>query len=112
MPTRHLFPLLSTLLSLITIHSPPTSDPGNPKIPSKPLIDALRDEYSVEEDIGREVMRLCGEVENEDGEEMWKVHLGRMVREVGRGMLALESVCLSSFRFRNPGLGPESEREE
>jgi hypothetical protein len=48
----------------------------------------------IAEDIGRGVMRLCGDVEDEEGEETWKVDLERMVREVGRGMLALESVCL------------------
>jgi hypothetical protein len=55
----------------------------------------------IAEDIGRGVMRLCGDVEDEEGEETWRVDLERMVREVGRGMLALESVCLSSIPFQN-----------
>lgn len=105
LPTRHLAPLLSTILALTTIHSPPPSSPPpsapttRPRVPAQPIVEALESEYGVPGDVCRGVMDLCGSLEAEGEGETWVVDLERMVAEVGKGVLQLESVRPSPCFF-------------
>lgn len=58
----------------------------------------LESEYGVQRDVSRGVMRLCGDIEDEEG--VWTANLERIVREIGKGLLAQENV---SFRFDHRG---------
>ncbi|KAJ9107957.1 hypothetical protein QFC20_003642 [Naganishia adeliensis] len=98
LPTKHLFPLLSTALQLLTIHSldplshaaqrRPTTNTR--RAPAGPIVEHLETEYSVEPDITRAVMRLCGDLQDST-DEVWTADLERIVKEVGKGLLSLES---------------------
>lgn len=58
-------------------------------------MEHLETEYSVEPDITRAVMRLCGDLQDST-DEVWTADLERIVKEVGKGLLSLESVSSPS----------------
>lgn len=92
LPTRPLGELLGTLLSLATVYAP---EPGTNRrgTPSAPILEALEGQYDVPPDVTREVMRLHGHLTTqEDDDEAWYPDVERMVREIGKALLHLESV--------------------
>ena len=101
LPLTRLLPLLSILLSLITIHtplSPPSSvllnpsesaDPQfHPIVDPVPIEKALQEEHGVDENIFHGIKLLFGRTDAK----YWVVDIRRMVVEMGKGMLLEENV--------------------
>jgi hypothetical protein len=102
LPLTRLLPLLSILLSLITIHtplSPPSSvllnpsESANPQfhpiVDSVPIEKALQEEHGVDQEIFHGIKTLFGRTDAN----YWVVDITRMVVEMGKGMLLEENVC-------------------
>ncbi|GHJ84578.1 hypothetical protein NliqN6_0980 [Naganishia liquefaciens] len=85
LPTRPLTDLLTTLLSLFTIHA---SLPTNGTAPAEPILAALEQEYAVDREVTTEVMRLYGSLV---GGDQWEPDVQAIVAQVGKGLLELES---------------------
>ncbi|KAJ9098966.1 hypothetical protein QFC19_006190 [Naganishia cerealis] len=104
LPTRHLLPLISTLLSLLTIHSiNPHTLPSSLRR-SETLDDRYADgagisadlskDFAVDQDVSRGVMGVFGDLvgpEETYDKVIWKADLPRLVKEIGKGLLSLES---------------------
>lgn len=154
LPTRHLLPLLSTLLSLLTIHAiNPTTLPrsittntarhvltpsndaaAEPRYAQAyPIAQDLSNDFSVSQDVAEGVMGVFGDLVRVVGEDaaaavaaegkaeaeggvattttldqstVWRVQLSRLVNEVGKGLLSLESVSHLSPAFPVPSFDP------
>ncbi|WRT67975.1 uncharacterized protein IL334_004949 [Kwoniella shivajii] len=85
LPPVELKELLSITLSLLVIHN---VHPSTPHIaPSAPIISSLDEDHEVPSPISNEILKLFGEVVEEDDEMRWKADIKRIVREVGNGLL-------------------------
>ena len=85
LPPKELAPLLGLMLTLLTIHAI-SSTIDMVEVPLRPMIRALEDDHDVPIELAKAVMNLFGEVDT--GAQMWRADVGRMVAEVGRGLLA------------------------
>ena len=86
LPPKHLTPLLSLVLTLLTIHNTSIDLKASPPIavsPAGSIVDTLREDHDVPEELTHGIMRLFGTV---DGEE-WTCDLRRTVAETGRGVI-------------------------
>ena len=83
LPPNELAPLLSLILTLLTIHATSTES-SSARAPIRPVVNALEDDHEVRPELTHAIMGLFGEV---DGAE-WKFDAQSMVREVGKGLLA------------------------
>lgn len=83
LPIRKLVPLLNLVLTLLTIHSTSTYKPV--ASPAQPIIIGLA-EHDVAPTLGRAVLDLFGDVHPDS--DQWTVDIGRLVGEVGKGLLA------------------------
>lgn len=124
LPLPELLPLLSLLLSLITLHSLSASDlppfefdslpsmtlssgsagvqPLSPPLADpEPILKRLAEEHAVPSDLALGVMDLFGKIievdtQEEDGKRVWIVDVPRIVKEMGKGMLLAENVSHSA----------------
>jgi hypothetical protein len=107
LPLPRLLPLLSILLSLVTLNTilPPPSlnlstedardQESHPVVDPGPIKDSLSRDHGVEGPVFDGVQELFGRtVRNPGGEEqmIWLVDVKRIVREMGKGMLMEENV--------------------
>ena len=83
LPSIELVPLLSIILTLLTIHAD-TSDLDKIALNPAPIVKALEEDHDVEPDLSSGIMVLFGEL----GGGEWKVDTKRIVGEIGKGLLA------------------------
>lgn len=105
LPPAALYPLLSLLLSLLTIHrceasalahdasTTTTSSSTVAHARAKPIIQELRDEHEQSAELVQAVMRLFGPISEEasvgdDVEQVWACDVPRIVAEIGKGLVA------------------------
>lgn len=85
-----LYPLLSIILSLLTVHQTSKSLTDAVAVataPSEAILQSLEDDHGVSRDVSARVLRLFGDVLVEIDGEVWRCNLRRAVREVGIGLL-------------------------
>lgn len=90
LPPLKLYPLLSLVLTLLTIHNTTTdyskgsTASSQTKAPVQPILQALENDHDVPRAIAKGVLDLFGQV---DAEDTWNCDVGGLVRETGRGLL-------------------------
>lgn len=89
LPPTKLAPLLTLILTLLTIHSSSATSPS-PKSPSpsasassSSITRALEQDHDLPTPLGLAVLELFGTI----GDGMWEADVRGMVREVGKGLL-------------------------
>lgn len=83
LPLSKLVSLLNLVLTLLTIHSTSIYKPVSS--PAQPIISGLAG-HDVGPTLGRAVLELFGTIDPET--QAWNVDIGRLVGEVGKGLLA------------------------
>ncbi|WVR06521.1 hypothetical protein IAU60_003552 [Kwoniella sp. DSM 27419] len=85
LPPRPLKELLTLVLSLLAVHH---TSPGTPNVaPVTTILESLEDDHDVPSTLGRAVLELFGEVQQEDEQELWTADLPSLVRQVGNGLI-------------------------
>lgn len=85
-----LYPLLSIILSLLTVHQTSKSLTDAVAVataPSEAILQSLEDDHGVSRHVSAGVLGLFGDVLVENDDEVWRCDLRRIVREVGIGLL-------------------------
>ena len=110
LPLNHLLPLLSILLSLVTLHTISTLDGVElssqesldrqffPLVDPVPIRETLKQDHRVQEEIFDGLQGLFGRKVKPEGSESieaWVVDVKRVIREMGKGMLLEENVSES-----------------
>jgi sister chromatid cohesion protein DCC1 len=97
LPTPKLAPLLSILLTLLTIHSSIQLNKPTGNTPTAPIMKALEEDHDVPASLGTAVLTLFGKLEGG----IWEADTSGMVREIGKGMLESVQAGKSSEEFLN-----------